>query len=86
VGPNDLAGPHARSRPPGSTQVELPAGGNECFDRLRRDACHTLDAIGYAVVTVVPVQLGHGGDVLFGVRREAILESPVRHRSSGTSM
>src|SRR6516164_4486295 len=55
----------------GSTQVEIPAGGHERLYRLGRDARHTLDAIGCAVVTIVPVQLGHGGDMLFGVRWQA---------------
>ena len=44
-------------------------GGHERFDRLGRYACQVLDAVGRAVVAVVPVQPGHGGDVLFGVRR-----------------
>ena len=53
----------------GSAQVEALSGGHERLDRLGGDARHALDAVGRAVVTVVPVQLGHGGDVLFGVRR-----------------
>lgn len=55
----------------GSTEVEVPAGAHERLDRLRRDACHAIDAVGCAVITIVPMQLGHGGDVLFGVRRQA---------------
>src|SRR5262249_13995573 len=38
-----------------SAQVEVPVGRHERLDRLGRDACHALDAVGCAVVTVVPV-------------------------------
>ncbi len=61
--------------PPGgevSAQVEVPVGGHEHFDRLGRDACHVLDAVDRAVVAVVPMQLGHSGDVLFGVQWKAV--------------
>jgi len=53
----------AGAAPASSAQVEISAGGHERLDRLWRDACHALDTVGCAVVTVVPVKPGHGGDV-----------------------
>src|SRR5262249_62154171 len=69
--PRWTVGTLAETGPADSAQVEVPSGGHERLDRLRRDACHALDAVGCAVVTIVPGQPGHGGDVLFRVWRQA---------------
>src|SRR3954468_13159548 len=55
--------------PGGSAQVEVLSGGHELLDRLRTDARYAFDVSGGAVVTVVAVELGHGGEMLLGVRR-----------------
>jgi hypothetical protein len=57
----------------GSAQVEVSAGGHERFDRLGGYAGYAFDIGECAVVVVLLVQPGHGGDVLFDVRWQACL-------------